>query len=445
MTKPRATLIADILVEHYEELEFLWGQRQSALDAPAYSMRELVDLQERIEAHVQGLLIGGEQVIPLLVEGLSADDPSLAFAAGYPLLRLNQPDPARLVLDAFVRAHGGRLDGLRQALCHGPVSSTLRRVRTAARSAEPLVAPAALEVLAFQSPSDCEADLLVHFLRHDTPEMRRGGWRVAELLKSPVVLHQYKKAIEDDDPRVRSEAHWAAAWARQNWLLDCCRTLAKSPNPENLDALQLLAILGGPEDLSTIGDPCWSEQIGASWFKILGSFGHPAVIVDLIQGMENSNPRLAVAAGAAFTKITGCDVVSKTRVQLPPEDGHEPDEFEKEFLDEAFLPDPSKARDLWKKAKGMYSEGLRFYRGKALGHEITRDLLNRLDLPSLREACLRASFDALWSGGLIDLERLAQPPACLPVRAHPAGFDPGTHRSGSRSRGEVRHEVTAGG
>ena len=413
MGKPLATFIPDIVIEHYEEVEFIWGQRQSALDDPAYSMRELVDLQERIEAHVQGLLVGGERVIPFVVEGLSADDPSLAFAAGYPLLRLNQPDPARLVLDAFDRARGGRLDGLRQALCHGPVSSTLRRVRTAARSAEPLVASAALEVLAFQSPSDCQADLLVHFLRHETPEMRRGGWRVAELLKNPVVPHLYQKALEDDDPRVRREAHWAAAWAQQTWILDRCRTLAKSPNPESLDALRILAILGGPDDLSTICDPCWSEQIGASWFKILGSFGHPEAIADLIQGMENPNPRLAVAAGAAFTKITGCDVVSQTRVQLPPEDGHQPDEFEKEFLDEAFLPDPSKARDLWKKVKGMYPEGLRFYRGKALGHELTRDLLNRLDLPSLREACLRARFDALWSGGLIDLERLAQPPAWL--------------------------------
>ena len=25
----RATFIADILIEHYEELEFLWGQRQT--------------------------------------------------------------------------------------------------------------------------------------------------------------------------------------------------------------------------------------------------------------------------------------------------------------------------------------------------------------------------------------------------------------------------------
>jgi uncharacterized protein (TIGR02270 family) len=380
-------------------------------------MRELLDLQERIEAHVQGLLVAGERVIPFVVEGLSANDPNLAFAAGYPLLRLDQRDSAQLVLDAFLRGQGRRLDGLRQALSHGPVSSALGRVHTAARSDEPTVAPAALEVLAFQSPADCQSDLLAQFLHHETPDMRRGGWRVAKLLGNPVVPRRYKKALEDDDPRVRSEALWSAAWAGQTWLLGHCRTLAKSPDSENLEALHLLAILGGPEDLGTIQDPCWSELIGASWFNILGSFGYPEVIADLIQGMESPNPRLAVAAGAAFTKITGRDVVSKTRVQLPPEDGHEPDEFEKEFLDEAFLPDPTKARYLWNKDKVMYSQGIRFYRGKEIPHEPTRDLLNALDLPSLREACLRARFGALWSGGLIDLERLTQPLACLSARA----------------------------
>ena len=277
-------------------LAFLWGQRQSRLQSPTYTLPELHTLEGRIESHVQGLLVVSEEMPPLLVGKLSAEDPTQSFAAAYPLLRLNRPDAAQLVLDAFLRAQGGRLEGLRQALCHGPVSSILQPLRDAAKSAKPLLASAALEVLAFQSPSDCEADLLVQFLLHETPEMRRGGWRVAELLKNPLVPHLYKKALEDDDPRVRSEAYWAAARSRQTWLLGHCRTLAKSPNPENLDVLQLLAILGGPEDLSTIRDPCWSEQIGASWFKILGSFGYPEVIADLIQGMENPNPRLAVAA-----------------------------------------------------------------------------------------------------------------------------------------------------
>jgi hypothetical protein len=41
MSHQGTTLILDILEEHYEELEFLWGQRRAALRAPSYGNREL--------------------------------------------------------------------------------------------------------------------------------------------------------------------------------------------------------------------------------------------------------------------------------------------------------------------------------------------------------------------------------------------------------------------
>src|SRR3954471_20738617 len=90
-------LLNDILVEHHEELEFLWGQRRKALDDPDYTPRALTDLDGRVEAHVQGLLIAEEQLIPIVREGLGASAATVAFAAAYPLLRLNRADAAGLV------------------------------------------------------------------------------------------------------------------------------------------------------------------------------------------------------------------------------------------------------------------------------------------------------------------------------------------------------------
>ena len=295
--------------------------------------------------------------LPLLVEWLSAEDPTWLSRPLIPSCGLNRPDAAQLVLDAFLRAQGGRLEGLRQALCHGPVSSILQPLRDAAKSAEPLLASAALEVLAFQSPSDCEADLLVQFLLHETPEMRRGGWRVAELLKNPLVPHLYKKALEDDDPRVRSEACWAAAWARQTWLLGHCRTLAKSPNPENLDVLQLLAILGGPETSARSEIPAGPNRSAHSWFKILGSFGYPEVIADLIQGMENPNPRLAVAAGGLLPRSPVATWCRRPGYNCRPKTATSPMSSRGSSSTRRSSLIPTKARDLWNKVKGMYRRG----------------------------------------------------------------------------------------
>jgi len=401
-------LIPDIFEEHVEELEFLWGRRQDALDSPRSSARHLRELDGRIDAHVEGLLLAGERLVPLLRAGLSSNDPSAAFAVAYPLLRLDRPEAADLVLRAFLRAEGGQLEGLRQALCQGPVSAILGPLRAAARSSEPRIGLSALHVLACQSPSECSVDRVERFLLHRTPELRRDGWRVAALLKQSLPPRRYEEALGDEDPQVRSEALWAAAWARQQGILDRCRLLIASSTIPAVDPLRFLAVLGSPDDLDTIRNPRWAEYLGASWFDVLGSSGHPKVIEDLIRGMEHINPRLAVAAGAAFTRITGGDVDSETRVCLPPEDGYEPDAFEEEFLDEAFLPDAAKAREIWEQRQRMGSRGLRWCRGEEVSGAVALDLLDRVDLRSRREICLRAHFEARWDVEPFVLERFPQ-------------------------------------
>jgi hypothetical protein len=71
VTSPKLTFIPDILEEHYEELQYLWGHRQVALRSPRHVLRHLTEFEERMEAHVQGLLIAVEAMVPL-VEGDSS-------------------------------------------------------------------------------------------------------------------------------------------------------------------------------------------------------------------------------------------------------------------------------------------------------------------------------------------------------------------------------------
>ena len=90
MPAVRATFIADILEEHLDELAVLWGQRTIALRSPLYSRQAFDHLEERIEAHVDGLLTGGDNALPMLKGHLLAEESALAFAAAYPLLRFGQ-------------------------------------------------------------------------------------------------------------------------------------------------------------------------------------------------------------------------------------------------------------------------------------------------------------------------------------------------------------------
>lgn len=418
MARPKVRVIHSLLEEHFDEVEFLWGQREAALRSPAYTSRTLFDLEERIEAHVQGLLIGGEHTIPIVEPGLSDDDSTRAFAASYILLRLNREHAAHQVVDAFIRAKEGQLDGIRQALCHGPIEVILGQLHEAFTSSRPPIAVAAAEALAFHTQLEPNASRLGVLLRDENQKVRRAAWRLVALLASSSVLEApvldsfktHEAVIHDEDQKVRREAMQAAVWNRQQWLLEHCRKLSNNPLPEHGDAIYLLAILGKPTDLEHILAAGKAGELGPQRFRALGAFGHPAVINVLLEELASENPHTAMAAAAAFTKITGAEIDSDKRVQLPPQDGHEPDEFEREFLDEVFLPSVELAREHWKKVREAFSKGSRWCRGFDLSRGATNDILAQLDLESRWEACLRGKFEGTWHGSLIDLEAFPQKP-----------------------------------
>jgi hypothetical protein len=172
--------------------------------------------------------------------------------------------------------------------------------------------------------------------------------------------------------------------------------------------LYLFAILAKPEDLNlilTLGD---ADHLGPERMRILGAYGHPGVVDTLLKAMNADDACLACAAGAAFTKITGADVDSNEQVTLPPEDGSEPDEFEAEFLDEATLPSPEKARDHWNCVKDEFLRGTRWARGVNVSGKLDKETLDQLDLESRWEASLRGRYEGTCHVTLAQLFMIPQ-------------------------------------
>jgi len=212
MAANKLKVIPDILEEHFEELAFLWGQRQEALYSPEYTLPELLELEERIEAHVQGLLVGAEHTIPFVDDGLSQDEPLEVFAASYTLLRLNIDSAARQVMDAFFQAEGPQLEGIREALCHGPIDMVMGRLHEAVTSAPAPIAAAAAEALAFHGKLDPAIPRLAKFFQDKNAKVRRAAWRLIMLVPAPGLLSPEVSAqlsdaaTHDEDPVVKAEA-----------------------------------------------------------------------------------------------------------------------------------------------------------------------------------------------------------------------------------------------
>lgn len=411
MAGSESPLLADILEQHLEEFEFLWDQRRDAVHSPRYTVRELSELEDRIEAHVQGLLVGEEQAAALLRPALTGDEPGPAFVAAYVLSRRSGVDVSSEVMNAFVHAKGGGLAGLREALCHLPIDSHLTPLRQIMSGRTPVstaVWAAAAEVLGFHGRLELKSKEVDRLLGDDEPEVRLSGWR-AVAYTIPPPAETYQAGFRDEAPAVRRAALLAAAWGRQPWLVGHCRQAAGKPSAADADAAWLLAVLGRPAELGFVVSLARAAELGPQRYRALGVFGHPGVVEEVLAGMENADPKTAAAAGVAFTKITGFAVESNRRVAARPADGHEPDEFEREFLDEVRVPDVGLARSHWQKVKGEFSKGTRWCRGSDLGRGATPAVLAQLDLESRREACLRGKYEGSWQGSPASLEVYPQP------------------------------------
>ena len=405
---PKLTFIPDILEEHFEELAFLWGQRTRALRSPTYTMRELGMLEERIEAHTHGLLAVGDRLIPFVADALAGEEQYPAFAAAYALLRLHTGAAVQCVLDALATAKGKQLDGLRAALCHAPIDRIQSNLQAIFLSAPAPVAAAAAEALAFHGALSPTAERLHAFLRDEAPGVRQSGWRLVSYLSVAVTPKSYAAAMRDDDAGVKNAAITAAAWTGVQAILTIGRQFAAKPSPDDLEALRVLAILGGPEDLHRFGSIGMMREMGPARFDLVASYGHPALVDLLLVEMAGADPKAAALAGGAFARITGQRVESDERATVPPEDGKELDEFEKEFQEEVTLPSYELAFNHWQRVKPQLANCGRLCKGLDVGQGLTAESFATLDMESRWEICLRGRFQGLWPGSPLHLEIFPQ-------------------------------------
>ena len=70
-----------MIEQHAEEAAFLWMLRDAAVDAPHYSLADLAHLDDRVEAHIDGLRIAGEAGWEICKEALGREEAGEVFAA----------------------------------------------------------------------------------------------------------------------------------------------------------------------------------------------------------------------------------------------------------------------------------------------------------------------------------------------------------------------------
>jgi uncharacterized protein (TIGR02270 family) len=408
-----SAIIPSIIEQHAEEAAFLWLLRDAAVDAPHYARRHLARLDERLEAHIDGLRVAGEAGIEIALEQLARNrEPGELFAASVlglergdpiePLVELaeTEPEARRGLLGAIGWVAPSRLKATVRAWLGGaPVERFLGLVACSLHRADP-------------------HSRLAGYLGDPSPLVRARALRLAGELGRVDLARELVAALDDEECRF-----WAAFGAGLVGERAAIPVLEEAAEraPDGGRALEVvLRVMDRGAAQSWLRQLTGERRHARRVIRGLGILGDPAAVPWLIGRM--ADPELARLAGESFSLITGIDLA------LDDLEGDAPDGFEAgpsdDPAEESVALDPDE--DLpWPEPELMgawwEAHGSRFPAG-------TRHLLGR---PIDEAACAYAldhGYQRQRRAAAYELA-CARPDAGLPSwrgRVHPRPADPGT-------------------
>lgn len=370
--------IAAVVSEHLEEARFLWTQRRRAVHAPNYSRRQFTDLDQRLEAHIDGLRVAEAGGWDAAVELLESPQPHDFFPVA--VLAIEAVDGRLVQIVERAEEMPAALPALISAL--GWV-----RPKCLGGQVKPLL-EAASPVRQYLGIAACAVHRrdpglpLEHALSSGVPAVRCRALRSAGELGRLDLLPMVLNGLGDDLLAARFyAARSAVLLGHRGKALEALIGGAFETGPHQLAclglSLQSAGMERGHEVLRQLG-----EVPDANRLRILGSgfLGSVRYVPWLIEQM--SRPVLARVAGEAFVNITGADFNLGQLAQPPPadfEDGptEDPADENVEVPEDVALPwpDAERVKLWWDQHRARFDPTARYLLGLPLGRDACADVL----------------------------------------------------------------------
>jgi len=373
-----AMINQEVIDQHAEEAAFLWTQRDHAVTAPQYALKHLAKLDERVEAHVDGLRVAASAGWTTAAANLE-QGPGEAFAAS--VLAFESGDAERIDVVLKVGCSAPPLTrGLISALGWIEQDVAAREARKLIGSAEPEVRRAGIATMAVhrQDPGS----LLNEAVVDPSPRVAARGMRAAAELGRGDLAVALSDRLSDADDECRFWAAWAVVRLRGRRMSDALsilRGFVESDGPKAESGVEIafraVDVAEGNSWRQRLGREPDTARLG---MVAAGAIGDPAAVPDLLAQM--ANPELARVAGRAFSMITGADFDYEDLTGHAPAVPNADDDDDKLFSGpDSDLPWPSAraVQEWWSSRAARFVPGVRHLLGKPITDESLLDALAR--------------------------------------------------------------------
>jgi uncharacterized protein (TIGR02270 family) len=372
------SIILEVVEQHAEEAAFLWGVRDAAVCMPHYSLDDLTKLDNRLDAHIDGLRIACEARPEISKEVLSLERSGEMFAGALLAFERGEAKRIQTVIDA-VLASPETARGLVSAFGWLPYQQAephIRKLLTTTCSDLRRVGIAA-SAIHRQDPGPP----LIAALSDRDPLLKARALRAIGQLGRLELLPSLQRNLTTENALCRFAAAWSAALLGDDY---------------GVAQLQQIALLDVPywEEAAQLAFSRLKASTAHGWLKELsqsrafrriavvgvGVIGYPAFMPWLYEQM--TVPPLARIAGEAFTMIAGVDLSSEDLDAERPEGyksgpTEDPDDENVEMDPDENLPWPhlKKIETWWGKHRAEFRADTRYILGKPMTIEWLQKVL----------------------------------------------------------------------
>ncbi len=375
-------IVRVVVEQHVSEAGFTWLLRDRAVAEPHYLLADLKRFDRRVDAHLDGLRIAGDEGWAIALEQLEAHtEPGETFAcANVAFLGGNQARIARVLEAAQDPANArGVISAIAWLADERKVADYALQLGLASDVVSRRIGVAIAGIRRLPYGPVLQAGLV----DKDPGVVARSAHAIGEL-GAAKAAGALRGLLNANDLPTRFWAAWSLAIMNgESGALAELKTVALTEHHFRRRAVDLIARRGEPR--STVK---WFAALDATpggkrlTVQALGAIGDPDAIPKLLDFM--ADPALARVAGEAFAHITGAHISYDKLERDPPEGfvaGPTEDPADEDVaLDpdgNLYWPDAALCAAWWSKNKSNFSAGNRYLDGKPIAIEHLRDVLKK--------------------------------------------------------------------
>lgn len=373
----------DIYEQYATNAAFLWILRSIAVDQPHYNGNDILALEQRIDAQLNGLMSSADVGWSVCEQALELAEPGEVFTAMIVAMRSHESSKIQRAVEVGLKSDNC-VQGLISALGWLPgeiVDPWIQRFVQGKEMGHKLLGLAACSIRR-QDPGEALNDILQRAVCQQHEKLYARALRLIGELRRQDCMSALQSAIYHKSDAIRFWSNWSAVLLGHKANLRQLKPFVlDASSPYQVLALQLaFRVLTVEQARQWISELATDAKQIRIVIKATGILGDPHAVNWLIGKMADA--KLAKLAGEAFSFITGIDLVKDELIMqqplvhpMHPNDDIYDDNLDLDEDENLPYPDAKKVLILWRNHGQKFIVGRRYFIGQPITSNYLKSIL----------------------------------------------------------------------